>query len=265
MEPITQDIAVVQKWLYTFALSTPRILMILLILPIANASVLPFMARAALTICLSLIVVPAAFAAYPQSGLAGGFVAAIITKEVFVGVLLGFVASIIFWVVESIGYFVDTHRGATLSGALLLTHGESSSPLGSFLLQLFTVLFFVGGGITVFLEGLYQSFVVWPIFTLLPSINLESAQFFINQFGLLFYLAALLAGPMIAAMFLAEFTLALISRFVPQLQVFFLALPIKSAIAVFVLVLYLSTLVLFLRNEFTQIGVLYAEFLDVLR
>ena len=44
------------------------------------------------------------------------------------------------------------------------------------------------------------------------------------------------------AMFLAEMGLALVSRFVPQLQVFFLAMPIKSALAFLVLVLYFSTI-----------------------
>jgi type III secretion protein T len=55
-------------------------------------------------------------------------------------------------------------------------------------------------------------------------------------------LGLLLSAPMIVAMFLAEMGLALVSRFVPQLQVFFLAMPIKSALAFLVLVLYFSTI-----------------------
>jgi len=42
------------------------------------------------------------------------------------------------------------------------------------------------------------------------------------------------------AMFLAEIGLALVSSFVPALQVFFLAMPIKCAIAFLVLVLYVG-------------------------
>jgi type III secretion protein T len=52
----------------------------------------------------------------------------------------------------------------------------------------------------------------------------------------------LLSAPAIIAMFLAELGLALVSRFAPQLQVFFLAMPIKSALALFVLVMYMGTL-----------------------
>jgi type III secretion protein T len=55
-------------------------------------------------------------------------------------------------------------------------------------------------------------------------------------------LALLLAAPAVIAMFLAELGLALVSLPVPQLQVFFLAMPIKSALVLLVLVLYLTTL-----------------------
>jgi type III secretion protein T len=52
----------------------------------------------------------------------------------------------------------------------------------------------------------------------------------------------LLASPILLIMFMAEIGLALISRFAPQLQVFFMAMPIKSALGLFVLVLYTNTL-----------------------
>ena len=58
----------------------------------------------------------------------------------------------------------------------------------------------------------------------------------------LVHIAVLLSAPAIVAMFLAEIGLALISRFVPQLDVFFLAMPIKSALAILVLLVYLPTL-----------------------
>jgi type III secretion protein T len=48
----------------------------------------------------------------------------------------------------------------------------------------------------------------------------------------------LLAAPVIFSMFLAEAGMALISRFVPQLQVFFLAMPVKSGIALLVFAVY---------------------------
>ncbi len=53
-------------------------------------------------------------------------------------------------------------------------------------------------------------------------------------------LAICLAAPLLIAMFLAEFGLALISRFAPSLNVFVLAMPIKSAVASLLLVIYIK-------------------------
>jgi type III secretion protein T len=52
----------------------------------------------------------------------------------------------------------------------------------------------------------------------------------------------ILASPVLLIMFLIEVGLALVSRFAPQLQVFFLAMPIKSAVGLLVLVVFAATL-----------------------
>jgi type III secretion protein T len=59
-------------------------------------------------------------------------------------------------------------------------------------------------------------------------------------------------------MFLAEFGLALISRFAPQLNVFILSMPIKSAVAIAILMVYLPIVITYfsdyLRNMDNIIG-----------
>ncbi|QIK37771.1 hypothetical protein GWK36_06985 [Caldichromatium japonicum] len=48
-------------------------------------------------------------------------------------------------------------------------------------------------------------------------------------------LTVLLAAPVIIAMFLSEFALAMISRFAPQMNVFVLAMPVKSGVGMLIL------------------------------
>ena len=67
-------------------------------------------------------------------------------------------------------------------------------------------------------------------------------SFFGEQLMQVVSLGLLLAAPAIVAMLLAEIGLALISLAVPQLQVFFLAMPIKSALVLLLLLVYLGTL-----------------------
>ena len=75
-----------------------------------------------------------------------------------------------------------------------------------------------------------------------------------KQLNRLLLASLLLAAPVLLAMFLAELGLALVSRFAPQLQVFFLAMPIKSALGIFVLILYASTLMDYSRDPVREIG-----------
>ena len=67
-------------------------------------------------------------------------------------------------------------------------------------------------------------------------------------------MAVLFSAPIIFAMFLAEFGLGLVSRFVPQLQVFFMAMPIKSALAMFMFSIYTVALFGYAADEFEPIG-----------
>lgn len=67
-------------------------------------------------------------------------------------------------------------------------------------------------------------------------------------------LAILLSAPVMFAMFLAEIGLALVSRFVPQLQVFFLAMPIKSGLAMFILAIYTVLLFDYAYEDIKTVG-----------
>ena len=87
-----------------------------------------------------------------------------------------------------------------------------------------------------------------------PELCPESVPVMLEQLGRLVRMAMLLAAPALVAMFLAEFGLALVSRFAPQLQVFFMAMPIKSALAMLVLMLYASSLFEYATEHVTGVG-----------
>jgi type III secretion protein T len=65
-------------------------------------------------------------------------------------------------------------------------------------------------------------------------------------------LALLLASPMLIALFVTELGLGLVNRFAPQLNVFFLSMPIKSAVGLLVLISYMQFLLVFIRDGFIQ-------------
>jgi type III secretion protein T len=229
-------------FLGTLALTQPLILALCVMLPLFNRQLLPGMLRYALGAAIGIILVPALAPRYAVIDMSVFDVVLLVVKEVFIGMVMGFLVAIPFWIFEAVGFVVDNQRGASLGATLNPATGNDSSPLGILFNQAYMVFFLVGGGFMLMLTMLYDSFRLWDLWDWTPTLRPESVPLMLDQLGRMLRLTLLFAAPAIVAMFLAEVGLALVSRFAPQLQVFFLAMPIKSALALLVLVLYMSTL-----------------------
>lgn len=229
-------------FLGTLAMTQPRMLAAFAMLPVFNRQLLPGMLRYAMCAALGLVLVPALAPHYVAGGTQGIGLMLIITKEIFIGLALGFLFAIPFWVFECVGFLIDAQRGASIGVALNPATGNETSPLGMLFNQAFMVFFLVGGGFTLMLSILYDSYVLWNIWTFYPDFNAGDGPLLLQQLSRMMQLTVLFAAPALIAMFLAELGLGLVNRFAPQLQVFFLAMPIKSALAILVLVLYTQAL-----------------------
>lgn len=234
--------AEIQIFLGALALSQPRILAMCSMLPLFNPQLLPGLVRYSLCAALGLVLVPMLAPHYAAQDPGTIDLLLLMAKEVFVGLVLGFLVAIPFWVFEAIGFVVDNQRGASLGAVINPATGNDSSPLGILFNQAFLVFFLVGGGFALMLSLLYDSFRLWDPWAWSPALRMDSVPLMLDQLSRFMRLMFLFASPAIVAMFLAELGLALVSRFAPQLQVFFLAMPVKSALALLVLVLYMNTL-----------------------
>ena len=242
----------ITSFLLALACTMPRILGLFVAIPIFPRSVLPGMLRLGVAAGFGLVVAPSLIPWVHGAGLQAPQIALLAVKEAFVGFVLGCLIAVPFWAFEAIGFLVDNQRGASIASTLNPLTGNDSSPLGILFNQAFIVFFFISGGFILMLDVLYESFRLWGVFSWFPHFRAESIPVLIHQILRLIELSLLLSAPMIVAMFLAEMGLALVSRFVPQLQVFFLAMPIKSALAFLVLVLYFSTILDYSRDLIEQ-------------
>jgi len=234
--------AEIHMFLGAWVLTQPRLLAMCSMLPLFNRQLLPGLLRYAICAALGLVLVPMLMPRYAELDLGTIGLLLLMTKEVFVGLVLGFMVALPFWIFEAVGFVIDNQRGASLGAVINPATGNDSSPLGILFNQAFLVFFLVGGGFTLMLSLLYDSFRLWDLWSWAPTLRADSIPLMLDQLSRFMRLVLLFAAPAIVAMFLAELGLALVSRFTPQLQVFFLAMPIKSALALLVLVLYMSTL-----------------------
>jgi type III secretion protein T len=220
----------------------PRILAMFIVIPIFTAQLLPGMLKLGVAAGIGALVAPVLAPQVAAVDLNGAQILLLVAKEAFVGFCMGYLIALPFWAFEAIGFFIDNQRGASIASTLNPLTGNDTSPMGILFNQAFIVFFLVAGGMGIMLDILYDSFRLWNVFDWTPVLRPESTSLFLDQFARIVKLAVLLAAPAIVAMFLAEVGLALVSRFVPQLQVFFLAMPIKSGLALLVLIVYVATL-----------------------
>ncbi len=183
-------------------------------------------------------------------------------KEVALGFVLGYLVGWVFWAVQSAGALIDNQRGSSMASSIDPLQGQETSTLGIAFSQVFLTYIYVAGGVLPVIGLLYRSFALWPVTRVLPIISERFPALMLGVFDQAGRFILVIGGPIVAVMFLAEFALAMVSRFAPQIQVFVLAMPIKSALAMFILIFYFSTLLPYAVGQTSlfqgYIGTLYA-------
>jgi type III secretion protein T len=227
-----------EQWILGFSISMPRFLAAFSMLPFFSTQVVPGMLRQGVAASLCLILAP--YTADQAAGIdmTGVTLVTIVIKEVIVGLLIGYPLAMLFWAVEAIGFYVDNQRGSAMASSADPLTGSESTPLGILFTQAFTVYFMSSGAFLLMLGVFYQTYQIWPVTSFTPSLGGAGPVFYLGVLDRLMRMVVVLSAPLIVSMFLAEFALALVSRFAPQLQVFFLAMPIKSGLSVLLLIFY---------------------------
>lgn len=221
------------------ALTTIRIYAAMTVLPATSESVLPGMTRGALA-C-----VVAGFIAFGQPmadvmQLGAGTLLMLALKELMLGVLIGFSAATVFWVAESVGALVDTQTGYNSVQMSNPMSGEQSTPVSALLLQFCVVIFYMLGGMLVFLGALLESFKVWPLMSALPSMANAAEVFVVQQADTLMAVTIKFAAPVLLILLLIDLGVGLVTRVADRLEPATIGQPLKAAVGMLVVALMIS-------------------------
>ena len=232
------------RWILAAVLAMARIGGAFAICPALTESMVPGVARRAAVLGLSCVAIPFIKTGMPPGEPNMWLFGLLALKEALIGWLIGFFTAIPFWVAENIGNFIDNQRGATMGEVYSPLSGMQDSTTGIFFTQLVSTVFFVSGAVLLMLGALYKSYALWPVF---PA---DAGQHFVSftpnapvqVLGTLdgmLKTTVVIAAPVIIVMFLATIGLGLVNRTAPQLNVFFLSMPVKSALGIAMLIVYL--------------------------
>ena len=209
------------------------------ICPALTDSMIPGVARRAAVLAFAMLVIPAVKAQMPPGEPVLWMFSLLAIREALLGFLLGFFAAIPFWIAENVGNFIDNQRGATMGEVYSPLNGAQVSTLGIFFTQLVSTIFFIGGVIFIFLGALYKSYLIWPVFSEGFTWAAETPALILGTLDAMLKTTIVISAPVIIIMFLATVGLGLVNRTAPQLNVFFLSMPVKSALGIAMLIIYL--------------------------
>lgn len=231
------------RLIVVWALSAIRIGAAFMICPAFGEAMITGTARRVAILAFSVLVVPHVLATMPPGEPNVLMLAVVGVKEVIVGFLIGFFSAVPFWVAENVGNLIDNQRGATMGEVYSPMSGSQESTTGLFFTELVSTIFFVSGAVFLVLGALYTSFELFPIFGRAISFQPDAPVQILGAVDGLLKTTVIIGAPIVILMFLATIGLGFVNRTAPQLNVFFLSMPIKSAMGVGMLIIYLPFII----------------------
>ncbi|HBT18577.1 MAG TPA: flagellar biosynthetic protein FliR [Clostridiaceae bacterium] len=163
-----------------------------------------------------------------------------VAREIIIGLSMGYMAKLIFTAVEMAGQFVDFQVGYSMGAVFDPMTGTTSSYYGSLFYWMSIMVFFMMNMHHLLLTSLMDSFsLVSPGQVGLQGINLQGVLYLFSH---AFKIAFSIASPMLVVLLTADIIMGLVSRSVPQINVFMLGMPLKSLLGMVIFLLLASSL-----------------------
>lgn len=229
---MTELLALATSYRETFLLVFARLGGVLAVAPVLGHRSVPTPHRAALAALLALVLTPlfgtAAGGGRGRDGLA---LILAVAGEVFVGLVIGFVATLVVAAVQMAGEVVGFQMGFSIASVFDPGMGQQVTVLTRMQELLALLLFLSVNAHHALLQTVAASFQrIQPGgFSIQPGV----AAGVVALGGKLFRSGLELAAPLVGILFVVNVAMALLARVAPQMNVFALSLPLTIAVGIF--------------------------------
>jgi flagellar biosynthesis protein FliR len=214
-----------------FILVLARVTPLFIIAPLFSSSLVPPRVRGIIAVGISIGLTPIAMHGQhiPSQPLA---VAELVIEGLLVGFGFAFTLSILLAAVETAGAMIDVVSGFSYGELINPMTGQNGAVISRFYSLVGTMIFLVIGGEAWTLRGLGRTFELVPLTSGPRMYSLIGGAE--QAFAGLFTSALEIAGPVLVALLITDVAFGVVSRVVPQLNVFAVGFPVKVAVALLV-------------------------------
>jgi flagellar biosynthetic protein FliR len=243
-----------------FILAITRILAIIIQIPVLGGQLIPDRVKIGLGIILAIIMIPWQPLSVDAVAIPVFAYVIAVLRELIIGVLAGYAANLTFSVFQMTGELFSISSGFGSAKVFNPAVGEAGSALDQLFIMTTLLIFLLINGHHSVIQAIQGTFNVLPLNNPLPDFSVERLLKITVQ---MIVTGVQLAMPIFGALLLTDLALGLLARVSPQVQVFFLGLPVKIAIGLVALALSLTIMIPTVRQLYYDLGPRMLQLLGV--
>lgn len=209
--------------------------------PVFGSREIPAQAKIGLAALISLVLLPLVKGTLPPGVPATLYpMVGSLLGQTVIGLLMGLVVSLLFVAVRVGGDLVDYGMGFTQASTFNPQFNETVSPIANFQYRYAIVLYLIGNGHWLLLAALERSFFKLPVGQMALGSHAMGA---LTDLTFQMLVAGVqIAAPGAAVLLITDIAFALLNRAVPQMQVYYVGMPVKVMAGLFIVVAILPLL-----------------------
>lgn len=214
--------------------------------PLLSRNTIPSTVRTVIAFAVTILITP--MLAVPENYDSGAFDFILcFIKEIFIGVLLGYVFNIFYYMLMTAGDILDMSLGFAMAKMFDPATNIQSAFIANMLNLLFILYFFATNSHLTIIQIAVQSYNLIDIGAESISV-LSAAEFAVGLFASVFGLAIKLALPFIAVQFTLEVSMGILMKLIPQIHIFIIEFPIKILLSIIMLFILANPISIFIDN-----------------
>ncbi|MFT6582020.1 MAG: flagellar biosynthetic protein FliR [Alphaproteobacteria bacterium] len=235
---------------FAYLLVFSRVGSTIMLMPGVGEAYIPARVRLLFALLVTAIMTPLLTSILPESPPAFASVALLIAGEALIGVYIGMIARILVAGLATAGTIIAFLTG--FANALLFNPAlQDQGSLTAVLLTLLgTLLLLITDMHHIILMGVFDSYTLFAPGAAPPIADF--ASFMSRVVAGSFKIGVQIASPFIVVALMFYISLGLLARLMPQLQVFFVGLPLQIMLGTTVLMMTLSSAMMWFLNHFTR-------------
>ncbi|WP_254869502.1 flagellar biosynthetic protein FliR [Thalassospira lucentensis] len=223
-------------------MSFARVSAAFMYMPGIGAKSVPARARLLFAFWVAVVISPLAGPLFPPQPADAASLLLALGYEITVGLFFALFAQVMLAGLQTAGGIIAYLSSMANAFSADPLSGAQSAVTGNLLLQIGIVLLFATGMDHLMIQALFESYSLFPPGGVLPVGDMS--EFFAHAISGSFMIAAQISAPFLIVALVLQIALGLLNKLMPQLPVFFVAMPVQIGLALLLLTLALPSMMM---------------------